>query len=469
MPESHIIAALRRNTQSIALESEVQSFTYAEVLAEVEALSEIVKGQQAVAIHMKNSPAWVIADLACLMAGTPCVPLPPFFTDEQNSHVLSDAGVSLLLTDQPGKFNGPGMAIMIGGQTAYAVGQFYLPANLPAHTAKITYTSGTTGHPKGVCLTQEAVETVATSLLNMIGKDVAARHLSVLPLAVLLENVAGVYTVLLAGATCCLRDVPSEPLPLARALMETRATSCIFVPELLRMLLSTRQTLPYLDFVAVGGARVDPHLLEQAHMQGIPAYEGYGISENSSVLTLNTPSAFKHGTAGKPLPHVELKIEKGEIFIKHPLFSGYLGEAHRHQEWYATGDLGEIDEEGFLHIHGRKRNLFITSYGRNVSPEWPESLLTAHPAIAQAVLFGEARPFAVAVIVPYAPEHIGAAVSEANRRLPDYARIGAYVIAHEAFSPSNHQLTGNGRLQREAIFAAYEADIERCYPKEKRA
>lgn len=461
---SAVLFALTQNSDTIALASGATYMTYRDLRKEVTQLALRLRQEKSVALLMKNGIPWVVADLACIEAGVPCVPIPSFFTDEQCQHVLRDAGVSLILTDQPERFDGKVEKLHIAATEVTAIGLFSLPISLPPDIAKITYTSGTTGTPKGVCLTQSAMETVAISLLQALGDDVAKRHICLLPLAILLENVAGVYTALLAGATCDLSPVTHEPNALADAINQARATSCILVPELLRMLLAADRAMPTLRFAAVGGARVDPVLLKHAHAKGIPAYEGYGISENASVITVNTPTAFKHGSVGKVLPHIQLKVdEAGEIWLKHPLYSGYLGHGSPHDEWYATGDLGVMDEEGFLYLHGRKRHVFITSFGRNVSPEWPESLLNAHPAIAQAAVFGEARPFSVAVIVPRDATQILSAVMQVNARLPDYARIGAYVIAQGPFAPINGQLTGNGRLRRDVIAHAYAAHIDHCY------
>lgn len=465
---SHILAALDAHADAIALESGGAALRYGELRGEVETLARKLEGARTVAISLANGIPWIVADLACVQAGVACIPLPPFFIPAQREHAMRDAGVSLVLTDQPEQFEGEFESMDVAGQRIALIRQTYAPVPLPPRTAKITYTSGTTGAPKGVCLTQEAMETVAQSLLSVLGEDIARRHVCLLPLAILLENVAGVYTSLLAGATCCLPPVRHEPQALAQAIASSGASSCILVPELLRMVMAAGRPLPHLAFAAVGGARVDPSLLDAAHAMGIPAYEGYGISENASVLTVNTPSAFQHGSAGKPLPHVQLQIdEAGEIWVKNPLFSGYLGDAAPTGEWYATGDIGAWDADGFLHIQGRKRHIFITSFGRNVSPEWPESILTSHPAITQAMVYGEAQPFPVAVILPRDAASVPAAIAYANARLPDYAQIGGYVLAREPFTPQNGQLTGNGRLRRDAIHTAYTQELTSLYSSKK--
>jgi long-subunit acyl-CoA synthetase (AMP-forming) len=144
---------------------------------------------------------------------------------------------------------------------------------------------------------------------------------------------------------------------------------------------------------------------------------------------------------------------------------GYTGERHVPAE-IATGDLGHFDADGFLHIAGRRKNVFITSFGRNVSPEWVETELEAHAAVAQAAVFGEARPWNVAVVVP-APAAdataIAAAIARANAGLPDYARISDWILAHEPFTPANGLLTANGRTRRAAIFDLYRDRIDARY------
>jgi long-chain acyl-CoA synthetase len=437
------------------------------LVREIAAMKGLLGDTKMAAVMMENCPAWVIVDLACVAAQIPLLPLPAFFSQKQISHALTNAGVDTVFTDQFDRFDGYVENIVIGGMPYYRVTLTEPKVSLPAHTAKITYTSGTTDEPKGVCLTQNAMETVAHSLLCVIKIPPVARHVCLLPLAVLLENVAGVYPALLAGATICLPPVKHEPEALHAAITDNHGTSCILVPELLRMLLAIDKRLPSLSYVAVGGARVSAELVQFALFKGIPVYEGYGLSEASSVIAVNTPDAYKIGSAGKILPHIKLDVNgNGEILLRHPLFSGYLGDDEPGHEWYATGDIGQIDDDGFVFIEGRKKNIYITSFGRNVSPEWVESLLTAHPSVAQAVVYGEDKPFSTAVIVAHQPQDIPAAIQHINEQLPDYARIGTHILASAPFSIANGQLTGTGRPKRMAIYNIYEEAIEASYIRE---
>src|SRR3546814_875250 len=157
-----------------------------------------------------------------------------------------------------------------------------------------------------------------------------------------------------------------------RAMVGALATGKLAAPEGLRL-------------AAVGGAAVGRTLLKQAHALGVPAYEGYGLSEGASVQTLNLPRANRPGSAGSALPHAHLRIAPdGEIEISGSVFAGYLGQTDVPLEWWPTGDLGHLDDDGFLHVHGRKKHILITGFGRNVSPEWVETEIRAEPQILQA-------------------------------------------------------------------------------------
>jgi long-subunit acyl-CoA synthetase (AMP-forming) len=154
-----------------------------------------------------------------------------------------------------------------------------------------------------------------------------------------------------------------------------------------------------------------------------------------------------------------VRIEDGAIQVAGSAFPGYLGQsAVQGAEWLDTGDLGHLDEDGFLFVTGRRKHVLITGYGRNVSPEWVESELSLEPAIAQAMVLGEAQPFLAAVVVPArgaANEAVAGAIERANARLPDYARVRRFVVSREPFAAAGGTLTDNGRLRRDAIVARH--------------
>ena len=492
---SRIIAALRRHAVCdplrLALEDEHGTLTYRALLAEIEGLASRLHASRprAIAILADNGMDWALADLAALVAGIPAIPVPLFFSPAQIAHTLKAAGVDLVLADQPQRLavalQQPGLPV-----TPFygALQQIHLPGDvtratpLPAGTRKLTFTSGTTGEPKGVCLGRDAMETVAESLRVASAATRDDRHLCLLPLATLLENIGGLYTPLLAGATMCLPRLAavglsgSSTLDVGRligALGDWRASSAIMVPQMLQAVVAAGQagaTLPpTLRYLAVGGAPVSTRLLDSAHALGLPVFQGYGLSECASVVAVSGPGASRSGSVGRPLPHVRIDFaDDGEILVRGVPWHGYLGEgvAAQPSDFIATGDLGYLDAEGFLFLTGRKKHLFITSFGRNVAPEWVEGELVAHPGIAQAALFGEARPFNCAVIVshPGTPHGvIDAALATANRRLPDYARVRAWIAATEPFTAGNGLSTQNGRLRRSAIHGRYAAQIDALY------
>jgi len=340
---------------------------------------------------------------------------------------------------------------------------------------------GSTAAPKGVCLSAEQLETVATSLSHATSALQVRRHLCLLPLATLLENVAGVYAPLLSGATCLLPPTASTGLSYAgtdapkllATVSAAQPESLILVPELLQLFVIAAERgwkVPdTLKFIAVGGASVSPSLLERASNVGLPVYEGYGLSECASVVCLNTPQARRPGSVGKPLPHARLHFtDAGEIVVSGPRMLGYLGgESRTIAEEWATGDLGEMDAEGYVYVRGRVRNVFITSYGRNVAPEWVEREITQRLPQRPVLVHGEAQPFAIALIsgVPGEAEKalVARVIAEANAALPDYARIRRWACVPEPFSFADGLLTSNGRLRRAAIVERHRPLIDSLY------
>jgi long-subunit acyl-CoA synthetase (AMP-forming) len=459
-----------------ALQDSRALVSYGELLAAVEALAGILVRERVrtLASVLPNNTAWVIADLAALRAGVVHVPLPLFFTDEQRAHALAAAGVDAVLSAKTPR------AV---AATMFAVGSEWLALSrrigdavaAPPGTRKITFTSGTTGQPKGVCLGETSL-TVAASLAEALAPVRVRRHLCALPLPVLLENIAGVYAPLATGATVVIPSAHEaglagsssfNPAALDAAVQRYRADSTIVLPQMLRAWAAWRTAVraapqPTLKFVAVGGARVGHTAIAQARRSGLPAFEGYGLSEAASVQTLNLPHADRPGSAGKPLPHARLRVDNdGQIWVSGALMLGYLGAPWSNvPQWWATGDIGRIDDEGFLHIDGRRGNVLITSFGRNVSPEWVESELQASTAIAHAAVFGDGQPQLTAVLWPARADttdsRLDEAVAQANTRLPDYARVARWTRARVPFSDSSGMATANGRPRRESIAQAHQ-------------
>lgn len=468
--------------QSVAVRGVGTTLSYAALAGAVETLAAQLQRRHGVlGVLLDNGPAWAVVDLAAQLAQRTLVPLPGFFSDSQLRHALIDAAVDTVLTDQPERFAElmPTASVATRPIAASACWQFDIvppmSTPLPPDIAKITYTSGTTGTPKGVCLTPAAIEAVALSLLERVGADAVERHTSVLPLATLLENIGGLYVPLLAGG--CITLLPQahvgmrgasgvDALRLAQTLAATEATSAILIPQMLHALVAQALPLPAARFLAVGGAPVSRELLVRARALGLPVYEGYGLSECASVVAVNGPGQERLGSVGRPLAHAGIRFaEDGEIVVTGSVCAGYLHDAGvtANGDW-ATGDIGYQDADGFLYITGRKRHMFITAFGRNVAPEWVERELTLEPAIVQAIVYGEGRAQNVAVLVPRVANGVAAAVAAANTRLPDYARVSDWIIADEAFTVANGLWTGTGRPRRGAILERYAPRLEALYP-----
>lgn len=434
-----------------------------------------------VATCLDNTPAFLAMDAAAQDLGLVHVPLPVFFTPEQMQHALQSAGVDTLVVPAAAAANwgqAPRNDISLLDEHLACISLSNPPCAMPKGTSKITFTSGTTAQPKGVCLSVASMLAVAKSLAVATQPMQLTRHLNALPFAVLLENIAGVMAPAQIGATLIT-------LPLAQlgwrgasgfdvamfhaAVVKYQPNSMVLLPQMLRAwcayLAQTQQSAPAcVRMVAVGGAPVGEALMNQAHQLGLPAYEGYGLSEGSSVQTLNLPNAMCAGSVGKPLPHAEVRTATdGEIEVRGSLMLGYLGQQALSSDWWPSGDLGRLDDEGYLHIEGRKKNVLITSFGRNVSPEWVETVLRSSPSIREAVVFGNGQPQLSAVIWPMntslsADElatAIANAVEAANAQLPDYAHIAKHAVADTPFTVQSGMSTANGRPQRQAIFQTY--------------
>ena len=445
-------------------------------------------GIRRLALQLDNGLPWALIDLACTRAGIVVIPVPHFFSPAQQSWLLESSGADALVgPEHEGWQAAAPLVLMTGRPDEQAVPLWRRiharQPDLPAGTAKITYTSGTTGQPKGVCLSLAQMTAVCQSLALRVAPAGVEQHLTLLPLTTLLENLTGLYVPLLTGA--CSR-IPSlgelgftgsstlDPAMLAQALLRWPSHSLVLVPELLRLLLALCLNTPALAtqigtlrFVAVGGGKVAPELIAHARALGLPVYEGYGLSECGSVVALNGPDADLPGSVGRPLPHCQVTIAAdGEVMVSGSAMLGYLGEENAAGKpaslQIATGDLGHLDAKGYLHITGRKKNVQITAFGRNFSPEWVEAQAQLCPAIARIVIFGDGQPANVALIqpLPGGQSQLPEQIARLNQQLPDYARIHHWLPV--ALDQHPGLLTANGRPRRSEIYQHFSRQIDQC-------
>ena len=281
------------------------------------------------------------------------------------------------------------------------------------------------------------------------------RHLSLLPLPVLLENVAGVYAPMLAGATCCVPPLAEvglsgatafDPRACLAAIERWQAHSVILLPQMMIALTAALESgrasavaAPLRRGRRGQGRAVAPRARAIGRPAGVRGLRPLGVRIGRRAERPGRgPSGQRRSpAAARRRAHRRRRRDPG-------LARGVPRLPRRREDRPAarrgcrTGDLGRLDAAGFLHVEGRRKHLLITSFGRNVAPEWPEAELLAGPAIAQAAVFGDARPRLCAVVVPRTPAvpdaAIEAEVRAANRRLPDYAQVAFWIRADAPFS-----------------------------------
>jgi long-chain acyl-CoA synthetase len=413
----------------------------------------------------------------------------------------------------------------------------------PGDTACIIYTSGTGGLPKGVRLSHRNIIANcagAHHLLEMLGLGDEV-FLSFLPLSHSYEHTAGLMFPISIGAQIYFAEGADT---LAANLLEARPTIMTAVPRLYETLhqrirrgidrekglkralfekavavgrkrlageprsLAERLLDPLLDrlvrakvqarfggrlkAMVSGGAPLNPEIGSFFLALGVQLLQGYGQTEAAPVIACNPPGGVKIDSVGPALKGVRIKIaEDGEILVAGDnVMQGYWGDGEATARtvsdgWLATGDIGHLDARGYLHITDRKRDFIKNSGGDMIAPSKVEGALTLAPEIAQAMVFGDRRPYLVAILVPdpeFAAAHagrhpdlavlasepgfikaLGAVVERVNATLPALERVRRFVIAPEPFGTANGQLTPTLKIKRHAVRAAYGDALEGLY------
>jgi long-chain acyl-CoA synthetase len=251
------------------------------------------------------------------------------------------------------------------------------------------------------------------------------------------------------------------------------------------------------EFAVSGGAPLGRDVAEFFWGAGIAIYEGYGLTETAPVVAVNTPGALKLGTVGKPIPGVEVRIAgDGEILVRGPnVMKGYwndpgaTAEAIDAEGWFHTGDIGALDEDGFLRITDRKKEILVNAYGKNVAPAPIENQLRVSPFIGHAVLLGDRRQYLAALLVPdfesleaWAAQHgidagdrqalvehpqvgalYAAEVARVNEGLAHYEQIVQWTLLPADFSVETGELTPTQKVKRRVIDEKYAQQIEALY------
>jgi long-chain acyl-CoA synthetase len=246
-----------------------------------------------------------------------------------------------------------------------------------------------------------------------------------------------------------------------------------------------------------GAAPIDTHILEFFHAAGVWVLEGYGMTETCAVETLNTIEEHRFGTVGRPLPVCEVKIaDDGEVLMRGPnILKGYYNNPEATAEtldadgWLHSGDLGELDADGYLSITGRKKDLIITSSGKNISPSNIENALKLSRWISQAIVYGDRRPYLTALLT-LDPDEAGAlaecvgssskdpaglaqddavraelqkAVDEANRKFARIEQVKKFTILGRDLSQEEDELTPTLKVKRNVVYKRYESEFTQLY------
>jgi long-chain acyl-CoA synthetase len=252
-----------------------------------------------------------------------------------------------------------------------------------------------------------------------------------------------------------------------------------------------------LRFFVSGGAPLSKAIAEFFHAAGILILEGYGLTETSPVICVNRPNQWKFGTVGPMIPGIEMKIaEDGEILSRGPhIMQGYFNkpsdtaEAIDPDGWFHTGDIGEVDEEGFLTITDRKKNILVLSNGKNVAPQPIENQLKQSPYISEIMLLGDQRSIVTALIVPsfdeikeYAKEQqletgdmaallqtqeiqrlIRGEINQYSTDFADFERVRMFTLLEEEFTQESEEMTPTLKLKRQVIMEKHKEAIEQMY------
>ncbi|MFC5147225.1 AMP-dependent synthetase/ligase [Streptomyces aureoversilis] len=516
-----------------------------------------------VAVLSETGPAWSRTHFGALAAGAVVVPVYPTAGDEELTWVLADSGASVAVcgtadlaarvTAVRGKLPELRHVVLMDdplphGEVPAAELLARSAAVTPADLCAVVYTSGTTGPPKGCCLTHGNFTAVDDASADLVGGGPGDLTYLYLPLAHLLAQLIQL-SVFVRGGTLCyfggrIEDVVAE-------LAEVRPTHLPSVPRLFEKVHATVVSLAEasgpdgrarleaavrtgleaagvrargeeptgellaawraadesvfarvravfggrLKLAITGAAPIAPQTLDFLRACGIALYEGYGMTEATGVITLNHPGGVRPGTVGRPVPGVEVRIaEDGEVLARGPgVFAGYRNAPAATagmldtDGWLHTGDLGALDADGYLTITGRKKDLIITSGGKNLAPSPVEFAVQQSRWVSRAVLIGDRRPHPVALLTLDA-EEIGAwavregvdlggrparhpavralcaeAVEAANAQVSRPARIRAFGILDGDFTVADGTLTPTLKVRRSVIAERYAIEINALY------
>ncbi|MEW5844349.1 MAG: AMP-binding protein [Bacteroidota bacterium] len=463
--------------------------TYREFNSKVEEVSRFLKSKgiiagDKVAILSENQPNWSIAFFAVTAMGAIAVPIMTEFHSTEVHHILrhSESKAIFVSAKHFGKIeefqfeslqtrilvddfsvippetkNDLLKEVIAGGKKEFAKikeAAFKFVGLIPSEVeeeniASILYTSGTTGHSKGVVLTHKNIVSDAIATLQIVNVTDSDRMLSILPLFHTIESTLGLVTPFIAGASITYLDKPPTAAALLPALAKVKPTVMLAVPLIIEKIYRAKifpefnrkaivrglykipairkrlnkiagkkllQTFGgELKMFCIGGAPLAADVEKFLSESGFPYAIGYGLTETSPLVTGTPPEFVRMRSAGKVLPGMQIKINdpdpktgEGEVLIKGPnVMKGYYKDSEKTENvfdsdgWFKSGDLGVIDNEGFLFIKGRSKNVIIGSNGKNIYPEETESVINEFPFVSESLVMEKGDQLIAKVYLNY--------------------------------------------------------------------
>ena len=481
---------------------EEETFDFATAL-----LSHDLKRGGKVCILMGNVPEWPISDIGTIMAGGVGVGLYPTSSAEQIAYIIDHSDAEFVLVDTREQLQKvlsvrdqlPKVRQVIALDASDDVTSYQAfvergraersrlasllkdraEGAAPDDVAIMVYTSGTTGPPKGACLSHRYIINSVESLRQTIPIYERDVSFSYLPFCHVAERISGLYNRLYAGASAYFVD---DLTRLGEYMLEVKPTVFASLPRFFEKIHARAVADAASDvkdyfggrirLATSGGAPLPLEIAEYFDAAGLPILQAYGLTENVCVA-FNRPDNYKFGTVGPPMPGCEVRIaEDKEILVRSEMmFSGYYKAPEETAKvfsdgWLLTGDLGEFDEDGFLKIIGRKKELIVTSTGKKVSPALLENMLKEHHLISQAMVYGEGRSFLVALITLNARgtrETIQPIIDNVNRRVSSTESIKRFAILDRDFEIARDEITPTGKLKRDVITDRFREVIEELY------
>jgi long-subunit acyl-CoA synthetase (AMP-forming) len=483
-----------RHRINIMADGRLRSLTLAELDAGATHVAGALRGlgigpRDRVGIMARNRIEWVLLDLAVLKLGAVTAGFEPGRFDP--AWIVEEFGLSLLFTEDPA---GGSAARDIAEVADWAEQPIGLPVSPhpgydPADICAIKFTSGSTGMPKGLEVTVASVNSSLTSVQDMFAHG-DGDNLLVFLGNWFLQQRYWIYSALVFGHDVTVAGI-DDALEAARL---SAPTVVMGVPGFYEELKSQLENAGHpgqrrdrhdaiqgrlggrIRYLWTGSAPARRSVLEFFNDSGVPLYEGYGLNE-TYIVSKNHPGAFRLGSVGRILPDKSVRFDRDGVLIvgsRQPVNTRYTWCAPGTNEktFLPTGevcthDIGYLDADGFLYIHGRVDDVLALGTGYNVLAPMIEERLRAHPGIHDCVLYGNGRLFLVAVVAPAAPgiDHgsLRRFVAELNSGLLAEQRVHALVVASERFTIDNGLLTGQYKPRRREICEHYAEEIEAAY------